>query len=142
MQRASQHWNIDEPILPTRSRLYNLEPIGVGTAKVECLTSYISRLAEQHCLSTFAMLCEDELVLWSFENISTCPWHQELLCQMCQHCSSRLPYLAAYLRPGHCSTCRGWLGKSDANKQGQFDGEDLLSRNSGVVSYTVKSIGE
>src|SRR2546423_1894085 len=34
------------------SRLYHLEPIGVGTPYTESLTSYISRLAEAHCLTT------------------------------------------------------------------------------------------
>lgn len=39
-------------LLPTsrfsHSRLYHLEPIGVGTADVECLTGYIARLAQTH----------------------------------------------------------------------------------------------
>jgi hypothetical protein len=33
------------------SRLYHLRPCGVGTPEVESLTSYVSRLAEAHCLS-------------------------------------------------------------------------------------------
>lgn len=36
--------------LPSRSRLYRLAPIGLGTAYVESLTSYIIRLAEAHSL--------------------------------------------------------------------------------------------
>lgn len=31
--------------MPPRSQLYNLPPVGVGTALVECLSSYINRLA-------------------------------------------------------------------------------------------------
>ena len=34
--------------MPPRSRLYPLEPVGIGTADTECLTSYISRLAAAH----------------------------------------------------------------------------------------------
>ncbi|MDQ3703930.1 MAG: TniQ family protein [Chloroflexota bacterium] len=34
--------------LPARSRLYSLEPIGVGTGLVESLTSYVARLAYAH----------------------------------------------------------------------------------------------
>ena len=34
--------------IPPRSYLYCLEPIGIGTALVECLTSYLSRLAQAH----------------------------------------------------------------------------------------------
>jgi len=33
------------------SKLYSLTPIGVGTANVESLSSYITRLAEAHCVS-------------------------------------------------------------------------------------------
>ena len=38
-----------EPI--KRSNLYHLEPIGIGTAYVEGLSSYIGRLANAHCVS-------------------------------------------------------------------------------------------
>lgn len=34
--------------LPNRSRLYHLEPVGINTPSVECLTSYLSRLASIH----------------------------------------------------------------------------------------------
>src|SRR5437667_8856139 len=34
--------------MPSRSRLYSLEPIGIGTPQTESLTSYISRLAAAH----------------------------------------------------------------------------------------------
>jgi hypothetical protein len=42
--------------VPPRSALYNLEPIGMGTGSVECLTSYASRLAAAHCLSPAVLL--------------------------------------------------------------------------------------
>ncbi|WP_148206846.1 TniQ family protein [Natranaerobius thermophilus] len=43
----------DEEIkIPKRSYLNNLQPIGVGTEKVESLTSYIARVAESHSLYT------------------------------------------------------------------------------------------
>ena len=41
-------WNITQPPIPTRSRLFQLEPIGIGTPYVESLTSYLTRLAESH----------------------------------------------------------------------------------------------
>lgn len=37
-----------QAVLPTRSRLYALAPVGVGTPLVESLTSYLSRLAQSH----------------------------------------------------------------------------------------------
>lgn len=45
-------WNIDYPNIPTRSRLFSLEPIGIGTPYVESLSSFIIRLAEVHCVPT------------------------------------------------------------------------------------------
>ena len=38
----------DEPRLPARSRLYSLAPEGVGTPRIESLTSYLTRLAAAH----------------------------------------------------------------------------------------------
>lgn len=34
-----------------RSCLYSIEPIGIGSAEVESLSSYISRLADAHCIT-------------------------------------------------------------------------------------------
>lgn len=40
-----------KPILiPPRSRLYSLEPIGIGTSSVESLTSFLMRIAKAHSL--------------------------------------------------------------------------------------------
>ena len=52
--------DLSKPKIPTRSRLYHLEPIGIGTPYVESLTSYIARLAEAHCL-TPKLLLEREI---------------------------------------------------------------------------------
>ncbi|HEX6483607.1 MAG TPA: TniQ family protein [Ktedonobacteraceae bacterium] len=43
-----EEWDMTIPPLPPRSRLYRLEPIGIGTPYVESLTSYFIRLAEEH----------------------------------------------------------------------------------------------
>jgi len=51
-----ESWNVDQPILPPRSRLHSLPPQGTGTALIECLTSYVSRLAASHCVSPSALL--------------------------------------------------------------------------------------
>lgn len=45
-------WDIKTLGMAERSILYNLEPIGIGTPYVESLTSYISRLASKHCVTT------------------------------------------------------------------------------------------
>lgn len=46
-----EEWDASIPDIPPRSRLYHLEPIGIGTPYVESLTSYIARLAGEHCVA-------------------------------------------------------------------------------------------
>lgn len=52
MAEADQYdeWNLSLPPMPTRSTLYALQPIGMGTSLVESLSSYVTRLAEAHCV--------------------------------------------------------------------------------------------
>ena len=40
------------PLLGPRTRLYHLEPRGLGTPQVESLTGYVMRLAEAHRVTT------------------------------------------------------------------------------------------
>ena len=42
--------DLKKPIIPLRSHLYHLEPIGVGTPYVESLTSFLMRLSQAHSL--------------------------------------------------------------------------------------------
>jgi AraC-like DNA-binding protein len=44
-------WSLSMPLIPSRSQLYSLEPVGVGTPLVESLTGYVARLAEAHSVS-------------------------------------------------------------------------------------------
>src|SRR5712691_1599215 len=46
--RGTNHRMLDPPVVPPRSRLIPLEPIGVGTPHIESLTSYTCRLAQVH----------------------------------------------------------------------------------------------
>lgn len=48
-------FNNSLPLIPPRSVLYQLKPIGIGTPFVESLTSYTCRLAAAHCLSLGAL---------------------------------------------------------------------------------------
>lgn len=48
---VSESWDLSPSVVPPRSRLYSLDPIGIGTAFVESLTGYIARLAEAHAVS-------------------------------------------------------------------------------------------
>lgn len=54
--KVYEGWDISKLTLPSRSRLFPLEPIGIGTPCVESLTSYIARLAEAHCLQTGVLM--------------------------------------------------------------------------------------
>lgn len=45
-----------ENFLSSRTELYNIKPIGIGTPYVESLSSYISRIAENHNLAVSALL--------------------------------------------------------------------------------------
>lgn len=55
----SEGWVEERPLLPTHSRLYHLEPVGMGTPYVESLTSYIARLAAAHSVHPRnLLLCE------------------------------------------------------------------------------------
>ena len=56
-------WDLTPPAMPPRSRLYHLEPRGVGTAAVESLTGYLARLAEAHCVSVRTLVVHELLPL-------------------------------------------------------------------------------
>ncbi len=45
-----EEWDLTLPKVPERSVLFSLEPVGLGTAEVESLTSYIARLASAHAV--------------------------------------------------------------------------------------------
>lgn len=45
-------WSPKPLEIPKRSRLFSLEPIGVGTPDTESLSSYLCRLAQEHCVTS------------------------------------------------------------------------------------------
>ena len=53
--------HLDQPVFRPRTRLYSLEPIGIGSPFVESLTSYITRLSEAHTVSPSILLAKE---LW------------------------------------------------------------------------------
>lgn len=54
-----ESWDLALPRVPPRSRLFFLEPIGVGTARCESFTSYIARLASAHCVSVHSLFSRE-----------------------------------------------------------------------------------
>jgi transcriptional regulator with XRE-family HTH domain len=49
-------WDVSIPEIPSRSRLYDLDPIGIGTPFVESLTSYMYRLADAHNVNLYKLI--------------------------------------------------------------------------------------
>ncbi|MEH2041481.1 TniQ family protein [Nostoc sp.] len=60
-------WSPKPLEIPQRSRLFCLEPVGVGTPHTESLSSYLNRLAQEHCL-TAQKLIMGEIALLILEN--------------------------------------------------------------------------
>lgn len=186
------------------SRLYSLRPIGVGTPYVESLTSYVCRLALEHCLTPGILVanliapilnkhwmkavhgyvlhnvsvpingsgitaadwvvaletltqrndlsyltmvlwqevigkknllrrsrawCSNclsmqqesgeaihELLLWCLSEVTVCQIHNSTLEFRCPNCYQILPTITASCKPGYCSKCFSWLGKSNLGK--------------------------
>jgi transcriptional regulator with XRE-family HTH domain len=51
MEAVFDSWDSKPPVLPARSRLYALKPVGIGTPFVESLSGYVTRLADAHAVS-------------------------------------------------------------------------------------------
>jgi AraC-like DNA-binding protein len=68
MPAIFESWDLTVPPVPPRTRLYPLEPIGIGTPLVESLTGYVLRLAEAHALPVGA-LTRLELGRYTFTTI-------------------------------------------------------------------------
>ncbi len=67
---ACELWDLTRPAIPSRSRLYHLEPLGMGTAAVESLTGYVTRLAEAHGVSVRTLVVYELLPLLGRAHLS------------------------------------------------------------------------
>ena len=56
LDTTDELWDLELPACKPCSRLFHLEPIGVGTPYVESLTSYVSRLALAHSVPPRTLL--------------------------------------------------------------------------------------
>jgi len=54
-------WEGERVEVPPHSRLYHLEPIGVGSPMAESLTSYLTRIAEAHSLHLRTLVTDEVL---------------------------------------------------------------------------------
>ena len=64
-------WNMTLPTHSLHSRLYALEPLGMGTPDIESLTSYIARLAGAHSVSLRTLAIQELLPLLKCDYLST-----------------------------------------------------------------------
>jgi transcriptional regulator with XRE-family HTH domain len=63
-------WDLRLPAYPPHSRLYALEPLGMGTSNIESLTSYLTRLARAHSVSLRTLLIQELLPLLERDYLS------------------------------------------------------------------------
>jgi hypothetical protein len=56
-------WDLTPPLIPPRSRLFCLPPIGIGTPGVESLTGYVARLATAHGVLVRRLVADEILPL-------------------------------------------------------------------------------
>ncbi len=67
---SCEFWDLALSAHPPRSRLYTLEPLGMGTPDIESLTSYVSRLAGAHSVSLRALAIWELLPLLKCDYLS------------------------------------------------------------------------
>lgn len=58
LEKDRDHPDLGDHPVSSLSRLYHLEPLGVGTEQVESLTSYVIRLAKAYCVPTDLLVSE------------------------------------------------------------------------------------
>ncbi|MCC7371150.1 MAG: TniQ family protein [Chloroflexi bacterium] len=64
-------WDLARPTIPPRSRLFHLEPLGIGTPDTESLTGYVARLAEAHGVATRQLVIHEILPLLGRPHLAT-----------------------------------------------------------------------
>jgi DNA-binding phage protein len=57
-----------------------------------------------------------EPLLWAIRSAAICPRHGQPFEHACPHCGETMLSVGAYTRPGHCSRCLQWLGRSGRYK--------------------------
>lgn len=69
---------VTETLIPNRTRLHCIVPIGIGTELVESVASYIHRLAASHCIPTWALIIRIVAPLFQRETVVTAGGHCDL----------------------------------------------------------------
>lgn len=64
-----EEWDLRPPAIPPRSRLFSLEPVGIGTLETESLTGYVARLAEAHGVEARMLVVHEILPLFGRQHL-------------------------------------------------------------------------
>ncbi|BAY33523.1 TetR family transcriptional regulator [Nostoc carneum NIES-2107] len=117
-----ESWDLKQLSIPSRSLLYQLQPVGIRTPMVESLIwcEIIPTRNLFRTQSAWCAVCYEEWslnnqviykpLLWTINSVKVCALHKICLCLQCPHCQQELPLLSWRSRPGYCSKCGGWLG--------------------------------
>lgn len=71
-------WDLQKPTVMSRSRLFHLEPIGIGTLFVESLSGYIVRLANYHCVTVRQLIIKEIVPLMWQKGFPTFRWRSRI----------------------------------------------------------------
>lgn len=71
-------WDLQKPTVSSRSRLFHLEPIGIGTLFVESLSGYIVRLANYHCVTVRQLIIREIVPLMWQKGFPTFRWRSKI----------------------------------------------------------------
>ncbi len=74
----SQFWTLHRPHLPPRSRLFHVQPIGIGTLFAESLMGYIVRLADYHCVTPRMLVLKEIAPQMLAQGYPAPRWRQRL----------------------------------------------------------------
>ena len=62
-----------------------------------------------------------EQLLWMFQMVTVCPSHRQSLESRCPECGRTQYVFSSKSRPGYCSRCQSWLGRSCEADAGDVD---------------------
>jgi TniQ len=96
-------WSLTCRVVPPRSRLYHLTPVGVGTEHVESLTSYVTRLAAAHAVPV------SKLVSYEIGPVAIRPKLRSQFARDTQRRVVPLNYRQSYILNASGSAAENWV---------------------------------
>ncbi|MGA9059897.1 MAG: TniQ family protein [Terriglobia bacterium] len=80
-----------------------------------------------------------EPLLWTIRVVTICLRHGQPLVEVCPHCGDCNKPLGAYARPGYCSKCMEWLGRSGTSESTNQCDDEVQTR---VASRRTQAVAE